>query len=185
MIVRLRGGSGNSSRTRPFRRCTTTRRPAPPRPGSLVLPGRLVAGGVQAGNAVGLPVGRVAAAVHRDNRRGDALLQLLDLETTLFRFLARFHDVTSCALRLWQCNTTPLGPCRPAARATWGWPPSLPCYGAVGATPDGCSLPSRRALVVTYLSLLGLVAGCSFGLLFPGAWAGLPEGNWPGGKLAL
>ena len=23
------------------------------------------------------------------------------------------------------------------------------------------------------------------GLLLPGAWAGLPEGNWPGGKLAF
>src|SRR5262245_21598020 len=25
----------------------------------------------------------------------------------------------------------------------------------------------------------------SLGLLFPGAWAGLPDGNWPGGKLAF
>src|ERR1043165_2949451 len=25
----------------------------------------------------------------------------------------------------------------------------------------------------------------SLGLLLPGAWAGLPDGNWPGGKLAL
>ena len=27
--------------------------------------------------------------------------------------------------------------------------------------------------------------GTSFGLLLPGACAGLPEGNWPGGKFAL
>src|SRR5262249_17975384 len=36
-----------------------------------------------------------------------------------------------------------------------------------------------------YLSLLGFVAGCSLGLLFPGACAGLPDGNCPGGKLAF
>src|SRR5262245_32222169 len=36
-----------------------------------------------------------------------------------------------------------------------------------------------------YLSLLGFVAGLSLGLLLPGACAGLPDGNWPGGKLAL
>src|SRR5437773_2204852 len=34
-------------------------------------------------------------------------------------------------------------------------------------------------------SLLGLVAGTSFGLLRPGAYAGLPDGNCPGGKSAL
>src|SRR5262249_4527992 len=31
----------------------------------------------------------------------------------------------------------------------------------------------------------GLVAGTSLGLLWPGACAGLPEGNCPGGKLAF
>src|SRR5262245_59788384 len=36
-----------------------------------------------------------------------------------------------------------------------------------------------------YLSLLGFAAGTSLGLLFPGAWAGLPDGNCPGGKLAF
>src|SRR5262245_15998746 len=34
-------------------------------------------------------------------------------------------------------------------------------------------------------SLLGLVAGLSFGLLWPGACAGFPDGNWPGGKFAF
>ena len=34
-------------------------------------------------------------------------------------------------------------------------------------------------------SLPGLLAGTSFGLLCPGAWAGFPEGNCPGGKLAF
>ena len=43
--------------------------------------------------------------------------------------------------------------------------------------------PPRASSV--YLSLLGFVAGTSFGLLWPGAWAGLPDGNWPGGKLAF
>src|SRR5262249_26788264 len=33
--------------------------------------------------------------------------------------------------------------------------------------------------------LWGLVAGTSLGLLLPGACAGLPDGNCPGGKLAL
>src|ERR1051326_6496105 len=35
-----------------------------------------------------------------------------------------------------------------------------------------------------YLPLLGLVAGTRFGVLWPGACAGLPDGNCPGGKLA-
>src|SRR5262245_38622119 len=51
--------------------------------GSLVVSGRGVAGGVLARDAVGLPVRRVTAAVHRDDRRGDALLQPVDLETAL------------------------------------------------------------------------------------------------------
>src|SRR5262245_54117917 len=46
--------------------------------------------------------------------------------------------------------------------------------------------PGRDCLPpASYLSLLGLVAGCSLALLFPGACAGLPDGNWPGGKLAF
>src|SRR3989454_2081110 len=43
----------------------------------------------------------------------------------------------------------------------------------------------RGPVHICYLSLLGLVAGTSFGLLWPGACAGLPDGNCPGGKLAL
>src|SRR5688572_28544261 len=32
---------------------------------------------------------------------------------------------------------------------------------------------------------LGYLRGGSLGLLLPGAWAGLPDGFWPGGKLLL
>src|SRR4030095_4243631 len=66
--------------------------------------------------------------------------------------------------------------------------------GAVGGPPlvrrvflwDGWAActPAAHPAVATQ-SLLGLVAGTSFGLLFPGACAGLPDGNCPGAKLAL
>src|SRR5262245_23886646 len=101
-----------------------------------------MAGGVQAGNAVGLPVGRVAAAVHCDDRWGNALLQFLDLEAALFRFLAWFHAVTSCKLRLWEHDTTLLGPRRPVVLATRGRPPSAPCYSLVGRFQADPTLPS-------------------------------------------
>src|SRR5262245_63601019 len=51
--------------------------------------------------------------------------------------------------------------------------------------PGDHALHNFRSVVRFHLSLLGFVAGTSFGLLRPGAWAGLPDGNWPGGKLAL
>jgi hypothetical protein len=36
-----------------------------------------------------------------------------------------------------------------------------------------------------WTQLLGFVAGTVFGLLLPGACAGLPDGIWPGAKFAL
>src|SRR5215471_20083732 len=60
----------------------------------LVLAWRLVPGRVLARDAVGFPVGSVAAAIYRDDGRSDPLLELLDLKTIL-HFLRRFHGETS------------------------------------------------------------------------------------------
>src|SRR5262249_12332959 len=100
--------------------------------------GRSVAGGVQRDgrDAVGVAVGGVAPTVDvdRGDRRGDALLQPLDLEPGLRVLLELLHAGFSS--------------------------------GPIGAGHF-------------------LRPPFSLGLLLPGAWAGLPEGNCPGGNLAL
>src|SRR5262249_18839827 len=57
----------------------------------LVMAGRGVARGVQPRDAVRLPVRRVAAAVHRDDRGRDPLLQPFEPETALLLLFAGFH----------------------------------------------------------------------------------------------
>src|SRR5262249_54126599 len=56
----------------------------------LVLPGRLIPGGVTRRDAVGVAVRDVAATVHLEDGRRDPLLQLLDLEAGL-PFCLRVH----------------------------------------------------------------------------------------------
>src|SRR5262249_45515572 len=81
--------------------------------------------------------------------------------------VARSGNALSSALRA----LPPGQPCALPRRTSFGEQGQLQLRGVVGPP--------------AYLSLLGLVAGTALGLLLPGAWAGLPDGNWPGGKLAF
>src|SRR5262245_35809232 len=81
--------------------------------GLRLLPGRLVAGGVLAGDAVGIPVRGVAAAVHCDDRGGNPLLQVLDLEATFLLVLVRLHGALSCEVKVPRANETSSGTQQP------------------------------------------------------------------------
>src|SRR5262249_13814114 len=59
----------------------------------------------------------------------------------------------------------------------------LPRHGPSRGVTRPRPVPGRGDSDTNYLSLLGFVAGTSLGLPRPGAWAGLPDGNRPGGKL--
>jgi len=58
------------------------------------MSGRFVASGVLPGNAISFPIGRVAAAVDRNDRWRDPVLQFFDHETIGAFFLSRFHGRT-------------------------------------------------------------------------------------------
>src|SRR5688500_7454961 len=62
----------------------------------LVVAGRLVAGGVAGGDAVGVPVRHVAAAVHLEDRRCDPLLEPVDPKAAGIGRVARLLPWVHC-----------------------------------------------------------------------------------------
>src|SRR5262245_8453595 len=131
---------------------------------SLVVAGRGVAGGVQARDAVGLPVGGVAAAVDRHDGRGDPLLQRLDLEAGLPFFLLVHVKHSSV-----------VGQGRPAATRRTGPGEAAGDRGSRVTDPGGCwQGPARGGLFGGLPPHLARRLATSRTLWCPGGW--LPPG---------